>query len=42
MASQIVLKQEGRKKIGDGCDTRIDKIPWLPYHKNGYLTTEVQ
>lgn len=33
MATQDVMKQGARRKIGDGHETRIWKIPWLPCHE---------
>lgn len=35
--SQGVIKQRCRKKIGDGKDTRVWQVPWLPCLQNGYL-----
>lgn len=42
MASQDIMKQWGRRKIGNGRDTRVWHIPWLPCVENGFLTTDVQ
>ncbi|XP_074377352.1 putative mitochondrial protein AtMg00310 [Apium graveolens] len=36
---QHVIKQGCRRRIGDGEDTNIWKVPWLPCLQNGYLTT---
>lgn len=40
MATQEVMKQGGKRKIGDRCDTKVWKISWLPCQQNGYLTSE--
>ncbi|KAL8117164.1 hypothetical protein AgCh_015174 [Apium graveolens] len=39
MASQEIVKQHWRRKIGDGRSTRVWHIPWLPSSENGCLTT---
>ena len=40
MASQELVKQGCRRKIGDGKNTRVWQIPWLPCAENGFLTSE--
>lgn len=35
-----MMKQCVRKRIGDGLDTGVWRVPWLPDVNNGYLTTE--
>lgn len=39
MASQEIVRQHCRRKIGDGKDTRVWHIPWLPCKDNGCPTT---
>lgn len=38
--AQTMMKQCVRRRIGDGMDTRVCKVPWLPDANNGYLITE--
>lgn len=40
-ASQAVIKQGCRKRIGDGKGTKVWQVPWLPCANNGYLTSEI-
>lgn len=40
MEAQGVVKQGGRKRIGNGMTTKVWKVPWLPCLENGYLSTE--
>lgn len=39
LESQSVIKEGCRRRIGDGMDTRVWQVPWLPYTNNGYLIT---
>lgn len=39
--SQAVIKQGCRRRIGDGKDTKVWQVPWLPCVNNGYLTSDV-
>lgn len=39
LESQEILKQGIRRRIGDGEDTDVWKVPWLPCVENGYITT---
>lgn len=39
MAAMHVLKAGARRRIGNGQDTRVWKIPWLPSVDNGCLTS---
>lgn len=39
--AQKIVKHGCRKKIGNGSDTNVWKIPWLPNKENGYITTEM-
>ncbi|XP_074355726.1 uncharacterized protein LOC141695374 [Apium graveolens] len=41
MEAQGVIRQGYRRRIGDGKDTKIWKVPWLPCSLNGYLTTDI-
>lgn len=41
MAAMEVVKAEARRQIGDGKDTQIWHIPWLPSEDNGCLTTSM-
>ncbi|KAL8120291.1 hypothetical protein AgCh_017451 [Apium graveolens] len=41
LEAQKVMSQGCRKRIGDGKDTRIWQIPWLPDAQNGCLTSDV-
>lgn len=41
VAAQEVMKRGGRRKIGDGTQTKIWEVPWLPQVENGYMTTEM-
>ncbi|XP_074352546.1 putative mitochondrial protein AtMg00310 [Apium graveolens] len=40
MVVQENMKQGSRRKIIDGQDTRVWKVPWLPCRDNGYVTIE--
>lgn len=40
MASQELVNQGCRRKIGDGKNTRVWQIPWLPCVKNGFFTSK--
>lgn len=35
-----MVKQGVRKRIGDGKDTRVWKVQWLPSYENGFVTSE--
>lgn len=39
-AQELVIKG-CRKRIGDGGQTEIWKVPWLPCAENGFMTTEM-
>ncbi|XP_074374535.1 uncharacterized protein LOC141714938 [Apium graveolens] len=39
MEAQDMVKQDCRKRIGDGRSTEVWKIPWLSCKLNGFLTT---
>lgn len=39
IAAQEVIRKGCRKKIGDGRQTRIWEVPWLPNLEKGYMTT---
>lgn len=39
IVAQEVVQKGCRMSIGTGTDTLVWKIPWLPCHENGYLTT---
>lgn len=39
MASQEIVKQHCRRKIGNGKSTRVWQIPWLPCNENDFPTT---
>lgn len=39
IATQDLVRQGSRRNIGDGRDTFIWNVPWLPATDNGYLTT---
>ncbi|KAL8134495.1 hypothetical protein AgCh_009499 [Apium graveolens] len=41
LAAQDLLRQGCRRRIGDGGQTEIWKIPWLPCELNGFVTTEM-
>lgn len=41
LATQEVVKLGCRKRIGDGNQTEIWKVPWLPCTENGYMATEM-
>lgn len=41
LAAQEVVQRGCRKRIGDGKQTEIWKVPWLPCVENGYMTTEM-
>lgn len=41
LAAQEVVKRGCRKRIGDGKQTAIWKVPWLPCGENGFITTEM-
>ncbi|XP_074352565.1 uncharacterized protein LOC141691704 [Apium graveolens] len=41
IAAQYIIRKGCRKKIGDGTQTMIWEVPWLPHLENGYLTTEM-
>lgn len=40
MAAQHIVKEGCRRKIGDGKDTRVWHIPWLPCIDNGCVTSD--
>ncbi|XP_074360800.1 uncharacterized protein LOC141701055 [Apium graveolens] len=40
MASQELVKQGCKRKIGDGKNTRVWQISWLPCVDNGFFTSE--
>lgn len=39
--AQEIIKQGCRKRIENGKDTRVYKVPWLPCLENGYLATVI-
>lgn len=39
MAAVHVIKEGARRKIGDGRETSIWGLPWLPDVENGYVRT---
>lgn len=39
LAAHEVVKKGCRKRIGDGSQTDIWMVPWLPCAENGYMTT---
>ncbi|XP_074347622.1 uncharacterized protein LOC141686487 [Apium graveolens] len=39
LETQEVVRQGCRRRIGDGKDTRVSQVPWLPDKYNGYLTS---
>lgn len=39
MSAHDVIKQGCRKRIGNGENTKVWKVSWLPCGENGYLTT---
>lgn len=39
LASQDVVMRGCRRRIGDGSQTEIWKVPWLPCSDNGFMTT---
>lgn len=41
MAAMDVVKAGARRQIGNGKDTKIWSIPWLPSEVNGCVTTEL-
>lgn len=41
LEAQNIVRQGARRRIGDGCSTKIWMEPCLPCCENGYLTTEV-
>lgn len=41
LSAQEVLQKGCRKCIGDGQQTEIWKVPWLPCEDNGFMTTEM-
>lgn len=41
LETQAVVKQRCRRRIGDGKDTRVWQVPWLPDKQNGYLTSAI-
>lgn len=36
-----MIRQGGRRRIGDREDTRVWEVPWLPYVDNGFITIEM-
>ncbi|XP_074344602.1 uncharacterized protein LOC141683749 [Apium graveolens] len=41
LAAQDIIKQGIRRKIGDGEQTSVWHIPWLPGDNNGFVSTEM-
>ncbi|KAL8154876.1 hypothetical protein AgCh_000285 [Apium graveolens] len=41
LVAQEVVKRDCRKRIGDGKQIEIWKVPWLPCGENGFMTTEM-
>lgn len=41
LESQTIVKQGSRRRIGNGEDTEVWSVPWLPCVHNGYITTSV-
>ncbi|KAL8158239.1 hypothetical protein AgCh_002800 [Apium graveolens] len=41
LAAQEVVRQGSRRKMGDGEQTSVWHIPWLPGNNNGFVTTEM-
>ncbi|XP_074328110.1 putative mitochondrial protein AtMg00310 [Apium graveolens] len=41
LAAQEMVKQGGRRWIGDGQDTRVWQVQWLPCRQNGLITSEM-
>ncbi|XP_074323973.1 putative mitochondrial protein AtMg00310 [Apium graveolens] len=41
LESQTIVKQGSRRMIGNGEDTEVWSVPWLPCVHNGYITTSV-
>lgn len=41
LSAQDIVRKGCRRKIGDGKDTFVWKVPWLPDVDNGMLTTEM-
>lgn len=39
MEAMQVLKAGTRRRIGNGKDTKILELPWLPDMENGYIRT---
>lgn len=39
LETQNLIKQGCRRRIGDGRDTRVWQVPWLPSTENGYVTS---
>lgn len=36
-ATQKVMQESVRRRVGNGLNTMVWKVPWLPYVNNGYL-----
>ncbi|KAL8112798.1 hypothetical protein AgCh_020190 [Apium graveolens] len=41
LAAQEIVKQGSRRKIGDGEQTSVWHVPWLPGNNDSFLTTEL-
>ncbi|XP_074378028.1 putative mitochondrial protein AtMg00310 [Apium graveolens] len=39
MSAQETVRMGARRKIGDGADTKVWGVPWLPDKENGCLTS---
>lgn len=41
LAAKDMVKQGGRRRIGDGEQTTVWHVPWLPGDNDGFMTTEL-
>lgn len=41
LAAQEAVKKGCKRRIGEGKQTEIWKVPWLPCKENGYMSTEI-